>query len=552
MNLKASPFFLSDQQIDWVNTTLNSMDTPTKAGQLFCLLGGLYSESELEDLIRTLQPGGVLFRPGPAAAVLARHQALDRLSRIPLLKAANLEDGGSGVATDGTTFGNPLLVAAAGDSHQAYLLGEVAALEGAAVGCNWSFGPVVDLALNFRNPIAMTRTFGSNAQRVSQLACEYIQALQARGIAACPKHFPGDGVDDRDQHLHPTVNTLTAQEWNQSFGQVYKAVIEQGVLSMMAGHILLPAFSKLPASLSPELLQGLLRGQLGFNGVITTDATIMAGFTQAMPRRRAVPASVAAGCDVFLFPNNVQEDFAYLMEGIADGTVSANRLDEAVTRILALKAALRLSEKAERPGLEVVGCSQHRLWAKTCAQKAVTLVRDHQGLLPLRSTQTRRVRVRLVGSDSMDNGASLTDCFVRALTAHSFEVTVPSEEADRARPLRSVAEQQAETDVAIWLAHVPVASDQTAVRLWWKAPFVFDLPKFVHEIPTVFLSFASPYHLQDVPYVGTLVNAYLATEAVVEAVVEKLVGSSPFLGTSPVDPTCGYPDFNALSPGPSH
>lgn len=181
-----------------------------------------------------------------------------------------------------------------------------------------------------------------------------MDTLTKSGLAACCKHFPGDGVDYRDQHLHPSYNNLTAAEWRKTYGRIYKTLIDRGLVSVMVGHICQPALSMeknpelafedvLPASLSRELLTGVLREELGFNGLITTDATIMGGYCQAMERRRAIPTSIAAGCDMLVFSTDIYEDLGYMREGLENGLLSRERLNEAVTHVLALKAV------AQRP-----------------------------------------------------------------------------------------------------------------------------------------------------------------------------------------------------------
>lgn len=554
MDLRAKPFCLDDEALEWVRSTLDSLDLRAKAGQLFCLLGGLYPDERWPEIMRNIRPGGVLFRAAPAAEIAERHARLDALSAVPLLKAANLEEGGTGIATDGTNFGSALLIAATGDPLSASRLGEVAAMEAAATGCQWGLAPVADIIMNFRNPITNTRSFGEDPDKVAALACAYARALQAGGLAACPKHFPGDGVDDRDQHLHPTVNTLSTEEWDRSFGIVYRRLIEEGVLSIMAGHILLPAWSRalrpglrdeelLPASLAPELLGDLLRDRLGFNGLITSDATIMAGFTQAMERRHAIPRAVAAGCDILLFQNDLEEDFGFLLSGIEDGTIGASRLDEAVTRVLALKAALGLHrEKKAAPGIDKVAAGLHRGWAREAADKALTLVKDLPHLFPLDRAKIKRLLVSTIGTDELAEGGSIGRCLAEALAARGFEVKLFDLENARLRPLKPVAEHREVADLAIWLVHVPVESDQTVLRVWWSPPFVLDLPKFPKEVPTLVVSLGSPFHLQDLPRAPTYVNAYAATTAVIEGLAAKIAGEGSFSGVSPVDPFCGYPD----------
>ncbi len=172
-------------------------------------------------------------------------------------------------------------------------------------------------------------------------------------MVVCIKHFPGDGTEERDQHLVLGVNELTPQEWDESFGRVYAHHIDAGVDMIMAGHIALPAYSKLldpslrdqdvmPATLAPELLQGLLKDRLGFNGVVVTDASHMLGMSSAMRRQDYVPRAIASGCDMFLFFNDMAEDFGFMLDGVRDGLITAERLDDAVRRVLGLKARLDL------------------------------------------------------------------------------------------------------------------------------------------------------------------------------------------------------------------
>ena len=186
-------------------------------------------------------------------------------------------------------------------------LGEVCAKEGTAVGVNWAFAPVVDIDYNCHNPITNVRTYGSDPETVLSYAKGFVESVQQNGVAASIKHFPGDGIDFRDQHLVTSVNTLPLEEWRNTYGKIYSGLIEAGALSVMIGHIALPAVQKeeadafLPGTLSPVIMQELLREELGFNGVITSDATPMVGFCAAMERRLAVPTAIAAGCDIFLF-----------------------------------------------------------------------------------------------------------------------------------------------------------------------------------------------------------------------------------------------------------
>ncbi|MBU3146867.1 glycoside hydrolase family 3 protein [Clostridium sp. CF012] len=560
LDLRNKPFYLNDEDIKWVNNTLAGMDLPAKIGQLFCPIGMTDDEGILQKILSGIKPGGLMFRAGKGCDVQKTHRFLQNNSEIPLLIAANLEAGGTGTAIDGTKYGNQMQVAATDDEEYAYKLGIIAGREGRAVGCNWAFAPVTDIDYNFHNPITNTRTYGSNPERVLRMARSYMKGIHESGLAVSVKHFPGDGVDDRDQHLLTSINSLEVAEWDEGYGKIYKGMIEDGAMTFMIGHIMHPAYSRklrpgikdeelMPATLSPELLNGLLREKLGFNGLIVTDATLMAGFTQAMKREEAVPYSIAAGCDMFLFNQDIGEDFQFMINGIQSGILDPERIDEAVTRILALKAAIKLHKQKENgtlvpeeDALKVLKCEEHIRWANECADKAVTLVKDTQNLLPLSIEKHKRIMLYVLGDDEgLFGGVSIANEFIDLIKKEGFEVN----KFDNTRfdfsllmqPVNAFAEKY---DLVLYLANLETASNQTTVRITWTPPMGLDLPKYLNEVPAMFISVANPYHLQDVPRIKTFINAYTSSGPVIEAVVEKIMGRSQFKGVNPVDPFCGY------------
>ena len=542
VDVQAKPFHLSDAQAQWVARTLAGMSTEEKVGQLFLVMGGDYAPDVLADMVRRGRVGGVLFRPEPAEVIRARYAPLDRAARIPLLKAANLEEGGAGAITDGTLFGWPMLVAASPDEEDATRFGWVCAAEGRSVGVNWTFSPVCDIDMNDLNPITNVRTCGSDPERVMRRTELFMRAVQESGMAACAKHFPGDGVDDRDQHLHPTYNTLSAQRWRETYGRVYARLIDGGLMSVMAGHIVQPALEMeknpsltfadcLPGSLSRELLTDVLRGELGFNGVIATDATIMGGYCMAMERRRAIPTSIAAGCDMLVFTTGFDEDFAYLMEGVRSGLVSAQRLDDAVTRVLALKARL-----CDAPPCAPV--TEAAAWHRACAGRAVTLVKQTQpDALPVTPERYPQVRLIALGRRQTPDG-DIVDIAADWLERAGFAVERYDPYADELHGTSQLPRGR----LTLYLANYEQASNQTTVRIRWCEKHALDTPRFVNEEMCVMVSLANPYLLRDAPRVRTYVNAYTATRATIEAALERLCGMAPFTGESPVDAFCGRMD----------
>lgn len=550
MDLRKAPFCLQEEAVLWVESTLASMTLEQKIGQLFIHMVSDQqdmTEEKLDILTEKWQAGGVMFRPGDRKAISEAARKMQEKSKIPMLTAANLDSGGSGIVSEGTMVGAQMNAAATQDPLMAYKLGKVCAAEGSAAGCNWTFAPVVDIDYNWRNPITNTRTFGSNPDLVAEMAVSFLHGVREYPMAACAKHFPGDGVDERDQHLLTSVNSLSPEEWMDTYGMIYKRMIAEGIRTIMVGHIIQPAWQKklnpklqdqdlLPASLSPELLNGLLRETLGFEGLIVTDASQMLGFTTAMPRHLAVPGAIEAGCDMFLFGKCMEEDLAYMKEGVHNGILSMKRLNEAVTRVLALKASLGLHEKKEagETKASVIGCREHREIAKECADRSITLVRDRDRLLPLTPQRYKRILlVHLGGQKGFISGSDVSEYVTEKFRKEGFDVTVYDGRDTMFDSFRSYKEKY---DAAVYVANITTASNQTTVRISWRQPICADGPFFSADLPTVFCSLANPYHYVDVPSVGTIVNTYSASEEIVDALLDKLTGRSSFKGKSPVNP----------------
>ena len=559
IDLKANPFFLREEDIRWVEETRAGMTKEEKLEQLFFPLGYSANEGYLAHGLLSHRPGGVMFRMGKTEELFSAYTYLQEHSKIPLLTAANLEAGGDGIVEEGTAFGKQMQAAATGDPEQAYRLGKISCAEGQAVGCNYAFAPVVDIDMNDHNPITNVRTYGADPEMVRKCGLAYMRGAKEEGSAVSIKHFPGDGVDETDQHVLTSVNSLSREEWDKTYGMIYQSLIDAGALTVMAGHIAMPAYQHyfnpnhpkklMPATLSPELLQNLLRGKLGFNGMIITDASPMVGFLCAMDREKSVPLAIEAGCDMLLFNKDYEEDLGFMKKGYAEGLLSEKRLNEAVTRILAVKAALGLHKKQRegtlaprRENLGIIGCEKHRAWAKECAEKAVTLVKDTQGLLPIDPKKHRRVLLEVLGDCPSQERVAAR--FTADLEAEGFEVIRYEKEVfDFTKPMHmeTVTEFRGKYDLVIYLGNVENASNKTTARLNWHAPYGAgnNIPWFVEVVPTLFISLQNPYHLRDVPMVKTFINAYSNHDAMIDTVVEKILGRTPFEGKSPVDPFCG-------------
>ncbi|MGT2683003.1 glycoside hydrolase family 3 protein [Streptococcus porci] len=558
VNLSQSPFHLTQEQSEFVTQTVTNLTLDEKIGQLFFVIG---QDENLETFIETYKPGGMMYRPGLAASIKKNIQTIQKHTNIPLFFAANLESGGNGIISEGTWLGNPLQMAATDDTESAYQLGKVASYEANQVGCNMSFSPIVDIDYNFRNPITNTRTFGSDPNRVLRMAQAQARGLEENHVIPVIKHFPGDGVDERDQHLLSSINSLSADDWSTTYGHIYKTLIDEGAPSVMIGHIYQPAWERKlcpsidnkdlrPASASKFLIDGLLRSELGFNGLAITDATAMVGYNVIMPREQLLAETINAGIDMILFNKNIDEDYAAIRKAVKTRIISEKRLDEAVTRIIATKVAQRLLTLDNKLGITIpetlaLKPEEHAAITAKIAKKSVTLVKDRDKLLPLSPNKTPRIRLVVLGDSDeggFKEGGKVTDLFKNGLTELGFEVT-PYQMDFHEMFEEGVEDLKQKFDLAFYVANVETASNQTTTRLNWIQLMAANAPWFASSLPTVFVSTANPYHLFDVPYLSTFINAYTGTPETVTAVLHKIVGQEDFEGVSPIDPFCG--DFLA-------
>lgn len=556
--LKQNPFFLDDEAINWVKQTLSRMNLDEKIGQVFCAEIRAGDEKTFFEIVHKHKMGAVMCLPAPLNDMHSLISNIQKNSTIPFLIAGNLEEGADAIR-GATNIANNLMIGATGDTSLARKMGAITAAEATAVGMNWAFAPVIDIGMNWRNPVIATRVFGTDPGFVAAAGAEFTRGMQSKGMAAAIKHFPGDGVDERDQHFSPTINSLSCEEWDNTYGEAYRSAIRAGALTAMVGHIMQPAWAKkinpsledrdqLPASTSKELLQGLLRNHLGFNGMITTDSTTMTGFDQLIPRQQAIPAALAAGCDMILFTKDMDEDISSLKVGIEQGIVTMERLDEAVLRVLAVKAALGLHHGKYQESMETAQMTfnrpEHKQTEQECADRSVTLVKNHDALLPISPEKQKRIYLvtyaegRGFGNSTEGMAAALKE----KLESEGFCVTCHCDHPQDA-PIRGSHQYMKDHyDLILYASNLNSISNNTVCRLNWAPSMGKDAPDFIFEIPTMYISFGNPYHLVDVPRVKTFINAYKFKPAVIDAVVDKLLGRSEFIGKNPVDPFCGFWD----------
>jgi len=550
-SLALAPFNLSADDIAWVKKTRDGLTAENKIRQIYCPMCVYDDLANVQRLV-DLKPGAIfrLLGPDMEAAWQATRLAAE-LSEIPLLIAGDLEGGAHGLP-----FFSPVLnqigVAACNDATLSDSIANVLGRECRAMGYNWSYTPVVDINAKFRSSIVGTRAYGSNIDTIIREATTHINALQRNGIATTAKHWPGEGYDDRDQHLVTTVNPLSYPEWEASYGRVYRAMINTGVMSVMSAHIALPSWvlkkfpnagheAYRPGSVSKLLNVDLLRDELGFNGLVVSDATPMGGLSSWASRDVTAAEVIQNGCDMYLFGFPNERDIALLIDGLRTGKLTEERLEEAVTRVLGLKAALGLHKKTLDelvPPLELVKQSlrtpTNLATTKTGAAKSITLVKDVRPTLPITLAKHKRIVIITEGVKKvMPIAESRTlDPFMDGLRAKGFDIRAYNPEQ---------MPSTIDTDLIIYLMAQESEWTLSHIYIDWKklhGGLIQAMTRFWNDVPTIMVSFGQMYYLYDAPRVPVYINAYTALPEVQQALVRKLVGEESFEGMSPVDAFC--------------
>ncbi len=587
VNMKANPYFLSDEDIAWVESTIAGMTDEEKVGQLFFQLTSSQEEGYLRELMEKYHLGGCRYNGMPGAKVLEQNRILQKYAKVPLIIACNTEAGGDGACSDGVNIGSGIKIGATGNAQYAHDLGRMANEQAAAIGCNMAFAPVCDIHYNWQNEEIISRAFGNDPQRVAAMSRAYLDgAHENPGFACAAKHFPGNGQDYRDAHMANNINEFDHDQWMATYGMVYKTLIDGGLDAIMGGHIMLPRYMRqvrpgitddemLPATLCPEIMTGLLRDELGFNGMVVTDASHMVGMTDRMKRRDMLPAAINAGCDMFLFFNDPDEDFQTMLDAYKSGVISEARMTEALTRILALKAHMGLHKKAKDelvPDPEALSAVLAKPGYKTTAQaisrEALTLVKyKDRGVLPLDPAKTKRVMIVYVkGADgpmaalmamAMGGGGKRKtpaedlrdrlvekgfDAFIYESPLEKIKKQIAAGEAPSLNLYfagkNAIADFVSQMDLVITLCDV--ASGHPAFGMSKGGG---EIPWYVFEVPVVAISVNLPTMLADIPAVRTYINAYDSKPYTMDALVDALMtGPEAFHGKDPIDSFCGLWD----------
>ena len=587
VNLKAKPYNLSDADIAWVESTIASMTDEEKVGQLFWQLTASQEEGYLQELMEKYHLGGCRYNGMPGQMVLNQNRILQKYTKIPVFIACNPEQGGNGVCPDGTFVSSQIKIGATGKSEYARAMGHVSGAQIKATGCNMAFAPVVDITYNPECEEVLSRAYGCDHAMVAEMGKAFMDGLHdTDGVFCCAKHFPGNGQDYRDAHMSNNINHFGLDDWMATYGHVYQTLIDNGLEAVMGGHIMMPDYmlelnpeitmdEMMPATLCPEIMTGLLRDKLGFNGMVVTDASHMVAMTNRMKRKDMLPKAINAGCDMFLFFNDPEEDFATMLNAYKTGIISEERMVEALTRILGLKASKGMHKMtadelcgSDEALAAALNNPEFKAVAPAISKDCLTLVKyKDEGVLPLSPEKTKRIMiVQVKGADgpmaalaamTMGGGRSQktpAEKLRDRLIEKGFDAFIYVSPLDKiladvkaGKPFNlniyfagknAISEFTAGQDLVITLFNV--ANGHPAFGMSKGGG---EIPWYVHEIPVVGISVNKPTMLADAPMLRTYINAYDSNDDTLDALVDALLtGPEAFKGTDPIDAYCGMFD----------
>jgi beta-N-acetylhexosaminidase len=540
------------QKEHWVDETLKRMTLSEKVGQMIVAsIEGQYKSNDdreyrlLSSLSEQGKIGGVMFLKGDVfgAGMLANH--FQSLSRVPLLISADMERGVAMRLEGASEFSPAMAVAATGDPELARSMAMVVAREARAVGISQDYAPSVDLNINPANPVINTRSFGDQIPLVISMSSAMIEGLQSNGVAATAKHFPGHGDVTVDSHLALPVLEGDRQRLDAYELKPFRAAIAQGVMSVMVGHLAVPKLtgSLEPASLSRTIVTGLLRDELGFTGVIVTDALNMKALYNGSNLADISVRAVQAGNDILLFPPDPELAHASVTAAVENGFIPERQIDDSVRRILQLKHWLGL-ERNKMVDLtrlqELVRQSDGLRIADRIAENSVTLIRDRDRLIPFRMPMNGPV-LDIILQDK--KGEEHAQSFADKLGERYAVVHIRLDPSSRDKVFSEAAGLAAGASAVILTTDIQAMSANGPSRLSKKEiEFVRELPSRVsRSTPLVLVSFGTPYLLDQFPEIGTALCTYGSSDRAESSVVRVLGGEITPAGKLPVSLKSGHP-----------
>ena len=505
-----------------VQNRVNGMDVDELIKCVICPNTVMHSaeESEYENLLPPDVPVQMVVKPNVEKANSIKNFIASQ-HNVKRLICGDLECGAGKYIQGMTAFPSIMALGIINDEDLAYEVGCLAAQEGMEMGFNWSFAPCVDIVLNHDNPIVSTRGISDSVETVIKIGGAYMRGMQDNGLIATLKHFPGDGMCKYDQHLTSPENPMSMDEWYASYGEVYKQLIAQGAKSIMPGHISLPAYDDLdenmgmypPATLSRKLMTDLLRGELGFEGIIVSDAINMSGFCGYMNFYDACCTFLEAGGDCLLFAHGTEEFLKEMRNRIDSGLLRMETLRNRAYRMLCF--AEEYHETKKMPEERCIAKAQQ--CAKQVTERAIRIVRDRKNLIPCRIEKDTKILHAIIQNNYVMDDVQRLTAELSKFSAVVDEVTDPGPNFMKKVVL------EANYDLIICTVGCQPAFGLNSVRLHGKVAknMMNGWTKF--GTPVIFINYGHPYLEEEYKAVmDTVINTYGTTAYTAEVLINLL------------------------------
>jgi len=532
----------SSVEDEWVESTLKKLSLREKIGQMIVVrVSGEFSNFDSErfaDVKKHLEQnkvGGVIVARGDVNEIAALTNEMQRISKIPLLIAADYERGLRMQLRSGTPFTTNMGVGASGDTQAAYRQGKIIAEEMRAIGVNWLYAPVADINNNADNPVINVRSFGEDPQRVGEFVSALVKGVSAGGALSTIKHFPGHGDTATDSHIGLSVVPLDRARLDKVELVPFRAAISVGADSVMTAHVAVPKVTgdNTPATLSPKMTNDLLRKELGFNGIITTDAMEMGAIVKNYQSSQSSVMVVKAGADVVLLPLNAEEAINAIEDAVKKNEITEERINESVRRLLHAKYRLGLAQnrfvdlsKVNR----VIERPESVKEANATAEKSITLLRNKDNFFPLTAERANKTLfVVIAADDEPEEGRT----FIPQAQARTKTRVIRTDPRTTKEEYEAILSSAQGFDSIVLAPFVKRAASKGTVALPEKQT------EFVRKVismnkPVAVIAFGSPYLIRQFPEAQTYVVTYAIEDVAQQAAVKVLFGDAPFAGKLPV------------------
>lgn len=541
--MKIGVFELEREDVDWIVQTMSSMPLYEKCAQVFmpAVFGNNLDTSSYEfkntiDLVKNHGIGGIVISTGGIVKTATMINELQKAAKIPLLVSADFENGVGMRINDAVVFPHNMAIGATDNPDFAYEVGKAIATESKMLGVNINFAPVADINNNSENPVINLRSFSEDKDIVYDYCSKFVEGTTDGGIIATAKHFPGHGNTKIDSHKDLPIIYGTKEYLSENELSPFTKLIDDGVKAIMIGHLSVPAFEpqkNLASSLSYNIITKLLKDELGFEGLIVTDALDMQAVTNYFDPAQAVVKAFKAGNDILLMPPDIKTGIKALYDAVKSGEITEERLDESVRKILAAKRWLKLYQnknKLQENLAEKICMPEHIALAKEIAERSVTPVKMENGIYPINPVGYKNaVVINITNRKNFSDNFFEQTANEKFVNLNSITLTASSKKSEFNKANQLVEK----SDIVFIASYFTLRTSGNGIVMpYSQMEFLQNL--FSSNRKVIFISFENPYVLTIFPEAKNYICTFSNIPDSQMAALNFLLGFNKLYGTLPV------------------